>query len=825
MKTLYIAEKPSLATVVAHHLFGDKVPKGKTCFDGGDTIVTWAYGHILGLANPEAYDEKYKYWNNYPIYPEKWILLCDPTKHDQFKAIGKMLKECDTVVNVGDPDREGQLLIDEILIFLKYKGNVKRLLLPGLDDTNVNRAFKQMIDNKEMHNLYLAGLCREQADWLVGMNLTRAYTVSARAYGHTDTMVTGRVKIPTLALVVRREREILNFKPHDFYELTGIFSKDDVHFKAKLVPDDSYPLDAERRIIDKDFIQSLLSQLSGAVPQVLSAEKKQEKKKPPLPHSLDTLQIQANKKYGYTPSQVLDMVQKMYERKFVTYPRSDCNYIPEAQFEDAPAILKNLKANGFEEAGNADTSIKSACWNDKKVTAHNAIIPTTVKPTGLTADEDKIYHMIAMNYILQFYPPCISDNVTFKINVGGCTFKGSGHKVISPGFTAILHGDKTTDKENEEDNAVLPSLAKGDILDVSDKDYEILTKSTTPPKRFTEGTLLKAMATIWLFIDPKNPNRDKLKEVKGIGTPATRDTIIAELQGFRSKKKSGPVYMEKKGKFLVPTELGCYLIDNIDQSLTYPDTTAEMELALSEIAAGKYSPRQYMEDVKKMIEKNIDFAHHHKFPAPGGSIKCPVCHDGQLVRIYVKSTKQYLFVCSDQSCVHPKTGKRIFYEATKDHSKPLVFTCKKCSKTPLTYRTGKFGDYFVCEYCGQKYQAQNGKPVLKQSIPGTMTDTICPICHKGHLMKFVKNKDDIYYVCENKCHNPDDPKWIMRFQDYKGKPLIETCPICHGVLASLHNPNGLFFKCSHCDMFLGEKNGKPVLKTSSSSHSYHKKGR
>lgn len=267
--------------------------------------------------------------------------------------------------------------------------------------------------------------------------------------------------------------------------------------------------------------------------------------------------------------------------------------------------------------------------------------------------------------------------------MGGCTFKGSGHKVISPGFTAILHGDKATDKGNEEDNAVLPSLAKGDILEVSDKDYEILTKSTTPPKRFTEGTLLKAMATIWLFIDPKNPNRDKLKEVKGIGTPATRDTIIAELQGFRSKKKSGPVYMEKKGKFLVPTELGCYLIDNIDQSLTYPDTTAEMELALSEIAAGKYSPRQYMEDVKKMIEKNIDFAHHHKFPAPGASIECPVCHDGHLVRIYVKSTKQYLFVCSNQSCVHPKTGKRIFYEAAKDHSKPLVFTCKKCGKTPL----------------------------------------------------------------------------------------------------------------------------------------------
>lgn len=826
MKTLYIAEKPSLAAVVAHHLFGDKVKKGKVCYDGGDTIVTWAYGHILGLANPEAYNEKFKYWNNYPIFPEKWILLCDPTKHDQFKAIGKMLKECDTVVNVGDPDREGLLLIDEILIFFKYRGNVKRLLLPGLDDTNVNRAFMHMIDNREMHNLYLAGLCREQADWLVGMNLTRAYTVSARAYGHTDTMVTGRVKIPTLALVVRREREIANFKPHDFYELTGTFAKDHVHFKAKLVPDDSYPLDSEHRIIDKNFIQSLLPKLSGAVPQIISAEKKREKKNPPLPHSLDTLQIQANKKYGYTPSQVLDMVQKMYERKFVTYPRSDCNYIPEAQFEDAPSIMNTLKSYGFKEAENADTSLKSACWNDKKVTAHNAIIPTTVKPSGLTVDEEKIYRMIALNYVLQFYPPCLSDNVTFKIKVGSCTFKGSGHKVVSPGFTSILHADKPADKTDEGENVVLPSLASGDILEVSDNAYEILTKHTTPPKRFTEGTLLKAMATIWLFIDPKNPNREKLKEVKGIGTPATRDTIIAELQGFRSKKKTGPVFMEKKGKFLVPTELGYYVIDNIDQSLTYPDTTAEMEFALSEIAAGKYSPKQYMDDVKKMIEKNIDFAHHHKFPAPSDAIPCPVCHDGHLVRIYVKSTKQYMFVCSNQSCVHPKTGKRIFYGASKNHSKPLVFTCSKCGKAPLSFHSGKYGEFFTCDYCGQKYQYNNGKPDIAHSTSsGDATNVVCPICKKGHLLKFSQDKD-IYYRCENKCTDPERPGGkVMYYRDYNGKPLIQTCPKCHSLLSAYFNPKGLYFKCYHCNEFLGEKNGTPVLRNNSSGSSGYMKGR
>lgn len=811
MTTLYICEKPSLAAVVANHLFKGTVKKGPECYDGGDIKVTWAYGHLLNLASPEAYGKNYKFWNNYPIFPKQWILQCKADTKSQLIAIQKLLKISDVVVNVGDPDREGQLLIDEILYYSEYKGTVKRLLLPALDEVNVSRAFKNIRDNREMFPLYLSGLCRDKADWLVGMNLSRAYTVSSRKYGYLDRFIIGRVKIPTLALVVKREEEINNFKPKDFYELIGTFSKDSVQFHGKLTYDDSYPIDSENRLIDKNFITNIYNNIKNlSFGTVLSTENKTEKKHAPLPHSLDTLQVEANKKYDFSPTEVLKMVQSMYEKKFVTYPRSDCNYIPEAQFEDAPKILSMLKTYGIKGADNADTNIKSSCWNDKKVTAHNAIIPTMLMPSGLTEDEQKIYNLIAFNYILQFYPPCIIDAASFKLKIGQYIFKGNGKKIISPGFTAII--PSSVPKKSNED-ALLPALITGDSVHCTD--FEIVTKTTTPPERYTEGTLLKAMSNIWTLFKPNDPLREKLKETKGIGTPATRNVIIAELQGIRGKKKDNEKYIKKYRKYLYPTDLGKFLIANIDPSLTSPATTATMEFALSEIAEGKQDPDTYIQSVQNMILKNIQYAESHHFPFSTDLESCPICHKGRLVRIFVKSTQKYLFVCSEQDCVHPITNKKVFYAMNKEKH-PVIYECPNCHKKPLTYHSGEFGDYWSCDFCKYKYKVNNNK--LSTSNNSSITQFLCPLCGKGHLKQKVATnrttgQEFTIYFCENNCKDPADNKRLFYFSDIFGKPAIQKCPYCGDYhMQRSKNSYGYYWRCHKCNKFSDDKNGIPIKK-------------
>lgn len=810
MKTLYIAEKKSLADVVAGHLWPNREYTNKGLYyEDNSNIVTWAAGHILGFAEPEAYGEEYKAWSNFPIYPKTWILLenSDKGKKKLLANIKNLLPKADTVVNVGDPDREGQLLIDEILYYFGYKGNVKRLLLHGLDKTNVDRDFKHIVDNKTMHNLYLAGLCREQADWLVGMNLTRSYSVASRPYGYMQAMRIGRVMIPTLGLVVKRERDILNFKSKDFFEFYGLFNKDDITFKAKLVPDDSIATDEEDRIIDRKGLDTLAYSLKGEKGTILEAQEKEETKKPPLPHSLDTLQVAANAKFKYSPSEVLDAVESMYLKKVVTYPRSDCNYLPEAQFQDAPDILSNLAKNGFKPALKANRGIKSSCWNDKKVTAHTAIIPTTVTPSGLSEVEQNVYDMIALNYCLQFYEPCKSKKITFTIKVKDSTFKGSGSKVISPGFTTILKEDKKT---ADDDNALLPSLTKGDQVD--SKSYEIKAGTTKPPKRFTEGTLLKAMSTVWKYIDPKSPNREKLKEVKGIGTPATRNQIIEKLLDTKNKGHDVSAYLKKSKNYLVPTEFGFFVYDNIDSTLNSPETTAVMEYALTAIEEGKLSPEQYIDSVKEMIESNFKYAENHKFPVASDTVECPVCHKDRLYRIKTKDGN-YLFVCHNRECVHPKTGKRIYYVANKN--KPVVALCPKCG-LPAIHHDGKFGEYWTCDGCGSKLVVDIKKGTCEMQKPKSsnhkVTDILCPVCKKGHLIRGETAKGDIYYMCENKCSAPgDDSKYPIFYNEFKGKPNIQYCPNDKShVLVAKRGKYGPYWHCYTCNANFKDDYGKPI---------------
>lgn len=698
---IFIAEKPDIGKAIANYLWKNDYKKQQGYFEkDGDVIVTWAYGHILRLATPEEYDEKYKFWKNYPIIPKKWQIKPSANTKKQLDVILQLLKKADIVINAGDPDREGQLLIDEILDYAGYKGIVQRLLLNAKDDISLKRAFENIQDNNNFKNLYMAGLGRSRADWLVGMNLTRAYSVSARKYGYNTIFRIGRVKIPTLALVVNREKEIQNFKSTKYYELIGSFTKDNLPFRAQLKPSDKLT-NNENRIKDKAILQAIKLKLHNAEITVKDVQEKELTEYPPLPYSLDTLQVEANKKYGYSPKIVLDTVQQLYEKKFVSYPRSDCNYIPEGQFEDAKKIFDILNILGKDKA---NIALKSKAWNDKKITAHHAIIPTIVKVDDLDDTQQKIYNMIAKRYILQFFPPCTVEKTTFSLSVADEIFIGSGQTIIEAGFKAFEKGF-----EEKEDINILPKLKIGDKIDKGD--YLIQEKKTIPPKRFTEGTLLAAMANIYKYVDAKNPNREKLKEVKGIGTPATRDTIIAELQDTVSKGRDIEPCLKKVKKELVPTAFGINLIENIDKSLTYPDTTAEMEYKLAEIAEGKQSLQDFIDTVINMVYDNIKFAENKEFPfyRDKDSITCPICNKGQIVRKYSSKIDKYFHMCNNPDCVSPVTGRKLFFE--DDNGKPIMAKCPSC-KNLLVKKLGKNGEFWLCQSCNKTFNDKNGKPEL-----------------------------------------------------------------------------------------------------------------
>lgn len=702
-KTVYIAEKPDIATAMASYLWKDYAScRTKHSYQKGDIIITWAYGHILMTAMPEAYGEEFADFGRYPVFPDVWKKEPSPSTKEQFKYIQTVLKDAALVINGGDPDREGQLLVDEILEYVGYKGEVKRILINAKDSNSMKRAFDGIVPNERFRPLYHAGLARERADWLVGMNLSRAYTMRAKASGGSGVWRVGRVKIPTLALVVNREREIRNFRSIDFYELIGQYSKSGIPFTAKFKPKDDAPADSEGRIIDRGYLERIRQEVGNRPAKVVVAEKKKQTENAPLPYSLDTLQVEANRRFGMSPSSVLAKVQSLYEKKFVSYPRSDCNFIPSSQFQDGARILKSLKEYGIEAASGADSSIRGRCFNDGKVSAHHAIIPTGVMPDHLDDWERKVYDMIALRYVIQFYRPCIYDTIKYEIESRGHVFAGSGKSVASPGWRGVV---KQEEKERDDETKVIPDLVVGDVFNLPV--YTIDAKKTTPPKRFTEGTLLAAMTDIWRFVSPDNPNRERLKECKGIGTPATRDGIISDLMKSSDKTRQLPC-IQKKGKELVPTSFGFAMIEGIHESLTKPDMTAMMEYELSAIADGRKTLQDFMRKTEDMVMQNILFVGigsspqaltaKNAFAEDVPARECPICHKQTLVRRYSTKTKKHFWVCQESDCVHPSTGKAMFY--VDERKKPVIRLCPQC-KLPLnkvqSKKTGK--DYWFCDKC------------------------------------------------------------------------------------------------------------------------------
>lgn len=658
---LFIAEKPSLARAIASGIGVGKNFDSYISLNGGNEIVTWCYGHILKQLNPDEYAEKYRAWRmeDLPIIPSQWKLKVKTEAAKQFKIIRELIGKATEIVNAGDPDREGQLLVDEVLDFVGNKKPVQRILLNALDEKSVKQSLNDLRDNDEFRELKNAALGRSRADWLIGMNLSRAYTIRARQAGY-DMVSVGRVMTPTMALVVHREEEIKNFKPVTHYAVKAIFANNFGEIPAVWqMPDKGLSLDSEGRLLDKKVAEDFLARLNalvGTQGKIISVEEKSKTENQRLPYSLSTLQIEAGKRYGYSPQTVLDTMQTLYEKKLTTYPRSDCEYLPENQFADSKEILGHLKdlPNFSESVKNADTSIHSKAWNDKKISAHHAIIPTRVKAdfAKLTTIEQNLYLMVSQAYLAQFYPVHEYKTTMVIISFADEKFISKGKLVTKLGWKTIYKN--VVKSETEEAESILPPVKENES--VKYVSGNIAEKTTKPPTRFTPSTLLQAMKEIYRYV--KNAAlKTELKECSGIGTEATRAGIIEKLQdnGF----------LKLNGKFFEPTDKSRMLVKILPEEMIYPDTTAIWEKELEEVATGKARYEKFYQSQLKGLSILLDKARKTEIMPSSSSVLCPKCGKVMLRR---KGKNGFFWSCSGypecKTTAQDNSGKPKFTAST-----------------------------------------------------------------------------------------------------------------------------------------------------------------
>ena len=639
---LFIAEKPSLARAIAAGIGVGKNFEGYISLNGGREIVTWCFGHILENFSPDEYAEKYKHWRmeDLPIVPDIWKLKVKTDAAKQFKIIRDLVSKATMIVNAGDPDREGQLLVDEVLDFVGNKKSVQRILLNALDETSVKESLANLRDNKDFQGLKNAALGRSRSDWLVGMNLSRAYTILSRQAGYEGISV-GRVMTPTMALVVRRDEEIAKFKSVTHYSVKVIFENELGEIPTTWQMSDKVPhLDSEGRLLDLKTAEKFLdkfNEVSATQGEIISVEEKNKSELQRLPYSLSTLQIEGGKKYEYSPQTILDTMQSLYEKKLTTYPRSDCEYLPENQFADVAEILGHLKSLPNEEFAelvkNADVSIKNRAWNDKKISAHHAIIPTRIRADfeNLNEVEKNLYLMVARAYLAQFYPIHEYKLTKVIISYTDEKFVGKGKNVTQLGWKALYKNFAPKD-ESEETESVLPPVNEGETVKyVSGK---VVEKVTKPPKKYTPSTLLQAMKEIYKYV--KNDKlKAELKECSGIGTEATRAGIIEKLQtaGF----------LKLNGKFFEPTEKAKMAVKILPDELIYPDTTAIWEKNLEEIATGKGSLEKFYQLQLKDLNELLTKAKNIEIKPSASQVVCPSCGKAMVRR---KSKNGYFWGCS-----------------------------------------------------------------------------------------------------------------------------------------------------------------------------------
>ena len=623
---LFIAEKPSLARAIA-----DVLPKPHRKGDGyiecgNGQVVTWCIGHLLEQAQPDVYDSRYARWNlaDLPIVPEKWQLQPRPSVLKQINVIKRLLADADEVVHAGDPDREGQLLVDEVIDYLQLpaekRQHVQRCLINDLNPQAVERAIGRLRANSEFIPLCVSALARARADWLYGINMTRAYTLLGRNAGYQGVLSVGRVQTPVLGLVVRRDEEIENFVSKDFFEVKAhIVTPAGERFTALWQPSDACEpyQDEEGRLLHRALAEHVVNRISGQPAMVTAYNDNRESELAPLPFSLSSLQIEAAKRFGLSAQNVLDICQKLYEtHKLITYPRSDSRYLPEEHFAGRHAVLNAIGVHAADllpqPVVNPDT--RNRCWDDKEVDAHHAIIPTArSSKVSLSDNEAKVYNLIARQYLMQFCPDAVFRKCQIDLDIANGKFIAKARFLAEAGWRTLL-GAK--ERDEDDDGTPLPVVAKGDEL-LCEKG-EVVARQTQPPRHFTDATLLSAMTGIARFVQDKDLKKI-LRATDGLGTEATRAGIIELLfkRGF----------LVKKGRYIHSSDAGRALIHSLPEMAARPDMTAHWESVLTQISEKECRYQDFMQPLVGTLHELIHQARStpvrqfRGLVAPGGDKK------------------------------------------------------------------------------------------------------------------------------------------------------------------------------------------------------------
>ena len=670
-KILVLAEKPSVGRDIAKVLKSN-VNKG-AYIEGSKYVVTWALGHLVGLQDPENYDEKYKHWSmeTLPMLPKNMKLTVLKKTSKQFYEVKKLLNRNDIeeIVIATDAGREGELVARWIIEKVGVKKPIKRLWISSQTDKAILEGFRNLKSGSEYENLYKAAVCRAEADWIVGLNATRALTCKYNAQ-----LSAGRVQSPTLAMIVDREEEIKNFKPKTFYTINA--KSNDINFQW-------VNKDNNLRIFDEEYANKIINKVQGENAKIVSITETPKKRFSPALYDLTELQRDANKIWGYSAKQTLSIMQRLYENhKILTYPRTDSRYI---STDIVPTIPERLRAISIGEYRLAATEIlknrinsNKSFVDNSKVSDHHAIIPTEQKPnlSNLSSEERHIYDLVIKRFLSVLMPPFEYIQTNIKADIKGESFVAKGKVIKSKGWKALYDKDFSEDDSKEDDlkEQVLPKMSEGDVISINKVD--INKGETKPPARFNEGTLLSAMENPQKYVNVNKEAAKTLNETGGLGTVATRADIIEKL--FNS------FVIEKKGKEIVPTSKGKQLIDLVPNELKSPLLTAKWENRLDGISKGKDNPNAFIKEMRNyaiaLVEAvkndNSRFVHDNKTGK-----KCPNC--GKYL-LEVKGKNGVMNVCQDRECGYRESVSRT-----------TNARCPECKKK-LEVRGQGEGKIYVC---------------------------------------------------------------------------------------------------------------------------------
>lgn len=691
MKSLVIAEKPSVARDIARVLHCSQ--KGNGSLEGKEYVVTWALGHLVTLADPEEYDKKYIKWDmgTLPMMPDHMKLVVIRQTAKQYNAVKAQLfrKDIGDIIIATDAGREGELVARWILDKSGCHKPIRRLWISSVTDKAIRDGFHSLKDGRAYDNLYRAAAARAEADWLVGMNGTRALTCKYNAQ-----LSCGRVQTPTLAIIAMREEEIRNFSPKEYYGIT--VQAGDMVWTWKDQKSGSF------RTFQKEKAQEICKQVKNSSLTITSVTKKPKKTKAPGLYDLTTLQREANQKYGFSAKETLNIMQRLYENhKVLTYPRTDSRYIGK---DVVPTIKERLKACGtgpyrklvgtlMGKPIQADGSFV----DDRKVSDHHAIIPTEqfVQLDHMTNEERKIYDMVVRRFLSVLYPPFEYEQTSMEAQAAGYTFAASGKRVIHSGWKEVYEGDYRDDEETEEQEMKdqrLPVRTQGERLTVEHS--SVKDGKTKPPARFTEATLLAAMENPVKYLSTKDSQAAKtLGETGGLGTVATRADIIEKLfKSFMMEKRGNEIYLTSKAK---------QLLELVPEDLKKPELTADWEKKLSDIAKGNLRQDTFLKEIRDYTCQIVD-----EIKTGTGSFRhdnitnkvCPNCGK-RLLAVNGKNSK--MLVCQDRECGYRETVSRT-----------TNARCPKCHKKMEMIMKGK-EETFVC-VCGYKerlsaFQARRAK--------------------------------------------------------------------------------------------------------------------